>query len=82
MPRTEQSAAWSDKKRVPEPRPNTDASEAAELAVHYGPRCAALISDSLDVERAPRGPVPLSFLIPMSFTAPPEAARSALSFQR
>lgn len=77
MPRTEPSAAWSDKNCVPDPRPNTDASEAAELAVQYGPRCAALISDTLEVERALCGSVPPSFLIHMSFAAPPVAVRAA-----
>ncbi len=77
MPRTEKSAAWSKQKRVPESRSNFDASEAAELAAHYGPRCAALISDTLEVERALLTSVPPSFLIHMSFAAPLPALRAA-----
>ena len=82
MPRTEQSAAWSEQKSVPEPRPNFDAAEAPEfsapeLAVLYGPRCAALISDTLEVERGLRSSVPPSFLIHMSFAAPPLEVRAA-----
>lgn len=71
MPRTEKSAVWSAQKRVPVPRKTIDDSEAAELAVQYGPRCAALISDTLEMERALLSSVPPSFLLHMSFGAPP-----------
>lgn len=77
MPRTEKSAAWSKQNRAPEPRKISEDSEAAELAAHYGPRCAALISDTLEVERALLTGVPPSFLFHMSFAAPPLALRAA-----
>lgn len=74
MPRTEKSAAWSKQNGVPGPRQTIDDSEAAELAVHYGPRCAAVISNTLEMERALASDVPPSFLIFMSFGAPPAVA--------
>lgn len=77
MPRTEKSAAWSKKNRVPDPRSSFDANEAAELAVQYGPRLPALISDTLEVERALLTSVPPSFLVHMSFAAPPSRAFAA-----
>ena len=71
MPRTEKSAAWSKQKRIPESHKDFDDSEAAELAVQYGPRCAVLISNTQEMERALSSDVPLSFLVQMSFGAPP-----------